>query len=67
MNVNKSISQALIDNGYKSAADFCRKTGFNGGKLSQLRKNKETATIGSVIELASKFEMKVSEFVALGE
>lgn len=67
MNVKKSISMALAKGGYSSAAEFSRLTGFPEWQITQMKKNKKTATIGSLLAISEAFGMKVSEFVALGE
>jgi transcriptional regulator with XRE-family HTH domain len=65
MNVGKSIKVALAKRGV-TQVDMAKKMGCGRVWLSRLA-NSRSASMNTVEELAAAFDMKVSEFVALGE
>ena len=65
MNVGKSLKIALAMNGIKQS-DLAAKVGMTTVWTSRLA-NSEKAGMGSVEMLAKALDMKVSEFLALGE
>lgn len=65
MNVGKSIKVALAKRGMKSG-DLATALGVTPSTISVMS-GRETCTGHALIRLSAVFEMKVSEFVALGE
>lgn len=65
MNVGKSLKIALAMKGIKQS-DLASKVGMTTVWISRLA-NSEKAGMGSVEMLAKALDMKVSEFLALGE
>lgn len=65
MNVGKSIKVAMAKR-EMSQQDLAAKLKVSKPYVSQLA-GKEHAGMGTVVILADAFDMKVSEFVALGE
>lgn len=65
MNVGKSIKVALAKK-EMTQQDLAAKMAVSRPYVSQLA-GKEHAGMGTVVLLACAFDMKVSEFVALGE
>lgn len=65
MNVGKSLKIALAMKGIKQS-DLAAKVGMTTVWISRLA-NSEKAGMGSVEMLSKALDMKVSEFLALGE
>lgn len=65
MNVGKSLKIALIKKGM-SQTELAKKMGVHDQWVSKLA-NSESAAQTTLVGLAEALEMKVSEFVALGE
>lgn len=65
MNVGKSIKVALAKR-EMNQADLAEKMKASRPYISQLA-GREHAGMGTVVLLADAFDMKVSEFIALGE
>lgn len=65
MNVGKSIKVALAQKAM-SQAELAKRMGLTHTWVSALA-NKPKASTATVEALAAQFDMKVSEFVALGE
>lgn len=65
MNVGKSLKISLAMKGIKQS-DLAAKVGMTTVWISRLA-NSEKAGMGSVEMLAKALDMKVSEFLALGE
>lgn len=65
MNIGKSIKVALAQKGM-SQAELAKRMGITHTWVSALA-NKPKASTPTVEALAAQFDMKVSEFVALGE
>lgn len=65
MNLRKSIKQCLLDK-EMSQKDLAVKLGMSETSMSQLAAQK-SCTAATLQKLADAFDMKVSEFVAIGE
>lgn len=65
MNVGKSIKVALAQKGM-SQAELAKRMGLTHTWVSALA-NKPKASTATIEALASQFDMKVSDFVRLGE
>jgi transcriptional regulator with XRE-family HTH domain len=65
MNVGKSIKVALAQKGM-SQVELSKRMGLTHTWVSALA-NKKKASTATIEALATQFDMKVSEFVALGE
>lgn len=65
MNVGRSIKIALIKKGMQQG-DLAEKMGVTKPYISQLA-GKERAGMGTVALLAIALDMKISDFIALGE
>lgn len=65
MNLRKSIKMCLAEKGM-AQKDLAEKLGMSQTSMSQLAAQK-SCTGATLQKLADAFDMKVSEFVALGE
>ena len=65
MNVGKSLKIALVKKGM-SQTELAKKMGVHDQWVSKLA-NSESAAQTTLVGLATALDMKVSEFVALGE
>ena len=65
MNLKKSVMVALAQRGLKQK-DLADKVGMSQGSMSQLV-GQTSCTGATLMKLAKAFDLKVSEFVALGE
>lgn len=65
MNVGKSLKIALVKKGM-SQTELAKKMGVHDQWVSKLA-NSESAAQTTLVGLAAALDMKVSEFVALGE
>lgn len=65
MNIGKSIRKALIDHDMRQN-QLAAKMGVGVRWMSRMA-NSRTTSMQTVEALAAQFDMKVSEFVALGE
>lgn len=65
MNIGKSIQIALIDKGWQKK-DLADKMGVTRSTISNLVKS-NTCTGQALDNLCEVFEMKASDFIALGE
>lgn len=65
MNVGRSIKIALIKKGMQQA-DLAEKMGVSKPYISQLA-GKDRVGMGTIALLAIALDMKISEFIALGE
>jgi DNA-binding Xre family transcriptional regulator len=65
MNIGKSIQIALIDKGWQKK-DLADKMGVTRSTISNLVKS-STCTGQALDNLCEVFEMKASDFIALGE
>lgn len=65
MNVGKSLKIALVKKGM-SQTELAKKMGVHDQWVSKLA-NSESAAQTTLVGLAEALDMKVSEFVALGE
>lgn len=65
MNVGKSLKIALVKQGI-SQTDLAKKMGVHIQWVNKLANN-ESASQATIVGLAEALDMKVSEFIALGE
>lgn len=65
MNIGKSLKMALLKNDMEQA-DLADKVGIHQSNISKISCGK-TITTETLARLAGAFNMKVSEFVAIGE
>jgi plasmid maintenance system antidote protein VapI len=63
--IRKSYKQALL-NTDKKAKDVAESMGIKSGALSSMTSNDRNITIKTLTALAAQFDMKPSEFLALG-
>jgi len=66
MDIGKSIRIAMALDNLK-AKEVCEHAKISQEHLCQLRSNKRNPSMNKLRDLAFTFQMKVSEFIALGE
>lgn len=66
MNVARSIKKGLVDRGM-SQTELAAKVGSKPAYISNLATGKATASEEMLKKISDALDMKVSEFVALGE
>ena len=64
---SRAFDIALDHSEWFSARQFCIASGIPEMKISNLRKNQINARVGSVKQVADAFDMRLSEFIKLGE
>lgn len=66
MDIQKSIrlSMAIKD---INGVELAEKVGISSGTLSLIKSSKRNPSIGTIRKMAKALDMKVSEFIALGE
>lgn len=67
MNIQRSISQAMLDRGIKNQKALSIKSGVGEVTISNIMNGKTSTSIDTIAKIASSLEYSLSEFYALGE
>ena len=66
MDINKSINYYMEKHGMIQA-DLSRKSALSSGAISLIRNNHRAPSFPTLLILADMFDVKLSEFIAVGE
>lgn len=67
VDIKRSIRRAIAERGYENTHDFCHKTGLNYMSVRHWYTSGRRPSLDNLERLAEALDMRLSEFIALGE